>query len=64
MSTLPAPDGMPDVPAQIFAKFLQNLRDAGAPPELVDQLRKTLMQDKKFTEHALKEAVFGTEAEQ
>jgi len=62
MNTTPTPDGMPDVPAQIFAKFLQALCEAGASPELVDQLRKTLLHDKKFTERALKEAVLGTEA--
>jgi len=42
MSTLPTHDVMPDVPAQIFAKFLQDLRDAGGSPELVEQLRNTL----------------------
>jgi len=64
MSTLPTHDVMPDVPAQIFAKFLQDLRDAGGSPELVEQLRNTLVQEKKFSERALKEAILGAEAQQ
>ena len=37
------------------------LRDAGVSAELVARLRKTLLEDKTFTERALKEAVLGEE---
>jgi hypothetical protein len=50
-----------DVPAQVFEKFLQALRDAGGSAELVARLRKTLLEDKKFTERALREAVLPEE---
>ena len=56
------PDGMPDVPTQVFEKFLQALGDSGALVELVARLRKTLLVDKAFTERALKEAVLAKES--
>ena len=51
----------PDVPTQVFEKFLQVLVDAGASVELVSRLRKTLLEDKKFTDSALQEAVLADE---
>ena len=59
MTTLHKLKGAPDVPAQVFEKFLQALGEAGASAELVARLRKTLFEDKAFTERALKEAVLG-----
>ena len=66
MTTEPRSDeaGMPDVPAQVFEEFLQALGSTGAPVELVGRLRKTLLEDKRFTERALKEAVLPEEAQQ
>jgi len=61
MTTSSAPDGMPEVPTQVFEKFLEALGGADVSVELVDRLRKTLLEDKKFTERALKEAVFPKE---
>jgi len=55
-------EGTPDVPAQIFEKFLQALSEAGATAEFVTRLRKTLLENKTFTERALKAAVFGEES--
>jgi len=59
--TTPILEGTSDVPAQVFEKFLQDLRDAGASAELVARLRKALLEEKKFTERALKEAVLPEE---
>jgi hypothetical protein len=61
MTTSSMLEETPDVPAQVFEKFLQALGEAGASAELVTRLRKTLFEDKKFTERALKEAVFAEE---
>jgi hypothetical protein len=48
-----------DVPARVFEKFLQALVDAKASPEMIARLRTTLLEDKSFTERALRDAVFG-----
>jgi hypothetical protein len=61
MTTSPILEGTADVPAQVFEKFLQTLSDASTSTELVARLRKTLLEDKKFTERALKEAVLPEE---
>jgi len=62
MTTSPVKEGTPDVPAQVFEKFLQALEDASASAELIVRLRKTLLDDKTFTERALKAAVLGEES--
>jgi len=59
--TTPILKGTPDVPVQVFENFLQALSDAGVSVELVARLRKTLLEEKKFTERALKEAVLPEE---
>ena len=51
--------GAPDAPTQVFEQFLQALVSAGVADELVTRLRKVILQDKVFTERALKEALFG-----
>jgi len=61
MTKSPTPEGTPDVPTQVFEKFLQALGDAAVSTELVARLRKTLLEDKAFTERALKEAVLAEE---
>jgi hypothetical protein len=55
--------GQGDVPTDVFDKFVQALVDASTPPDVVNQLRKTLLQDKTFTERALKDAIFGEEVQ-
>lgn len=50
-----------DVPAQIFEQFLQALSDTGMSVELIARLRKTLVEDRTFSDGALKTAVFGEE---
>ena len=50
-----------DVPAQIFEQFLQALGDTGMSAELIARLRKTLVEDRTFSDGALKTAVFGEE---
>lgn len=59
MTATPTTEGTPDVPAQVFEKFLQALGGAGVSAELVARLRKTLLEEKMFTERALKEAVLA-----
>ena len=61
MTTSIRKEGMPDVPTQVFEKFLQALGSAGALPQSIERLRKTLLEDQTFTEHALKAAVLGEE---
>ncbi len=61
MTGSPREKGASDVPAQVFEKFLQALEGATVSAELVARLRKTLLEDKTFTEQALKEAVLGEE---
>lgn len=61
MTTSPTPEGTPDVPTQVFEQFLQALGDAAVSTELVARLRKALLEDKTFTERALKEAVLAEE---
>lgn len=62
MTTSAAKEGTPDVPAQVFKKYLEALESAGASVELVARLSKTLLVDRTFTEIALKEAVLGEES--
>jgi hypothetical protein len=61
MSTESKPDDLSDVPKLVFDKFLQALAGANAPPDVVGRLRKTLLDDKKFTERTLREAVLPEE---
>ena len=63
MSTAPTPEGAHDVPAQVFQNFLQALGKAGAAADLVDRLRKTLVEDRVFSERALRQAVLGEESQ-
>jgi hypothetical protein len=52
-----------DVPARVFEKYLRALIDAKASPEVILRLRATLLEDKSFTERALKDAIFGEEVQ-
>ena len=61
MTAPPISKGIPDVPTRVFEKFLEDLNEAGVPADMVARLRKTLLEDKKYTEHALKEAVLAEE---
>jgi len=61
MTTSPTVQGTTDVPAQVFEKFLEALEGSGVSAELIGRLRKTLLEDKAFTERALKEAVLAEE---
>lgn len=61
MTQQPSVDGELDVPSQVFEKFLQNLSAAGMSADLVARFRKTLLEDKLFTERALTMAIVGEE---
>ncbi len=61
MTTFPTVQGTTDISTQVFEKFLQTLEGTGVSAELVARLRKTLLEDKTFTERALKEAVLAEE---
>lgn len=60
--TISSTKNQQDVPAQVFKKFLEALVSAGASVELVARFNKTLLEDRTFTEIALKEAVLGEES--
>lgn len=55
-------EGTRDVPAQIFEEFLRSLGSAGVSVELIARLRKTLLEDRIFSEGALKEAILSEES--
>jgi len=57
---IPAPKAT-DLPTQVFEQFLIDLVGAGIPAEVVARLRKTLLEDRVFTDAALKQAVLGEE---
>ena len=59
MTDVPDVKRTDDVPAQVFESFLRALAEAAISEELIVRLRKTLLQDKTFTERALKEAIFA-----
>jgi hypothetical protein len=48
-----------DVPTQVFEKFLDAVTVAGGASEMVDRLRKALLEDHDFTEDGLEAAIFG-----
>jgi hypothetical protein len=52
-----------DIPARVFEKYLQALVEAKASPAVISRLRTTLLEDKNFTERALKDAIFGEEVQ-
>jgi hypothetical protein len=61
---VPVPTQTPnatDLPAQVFEQFLIDLVSAGIPEEVIARLRKALLEDRAFTDAALKQAVFGEE---
>jgi hypothetical protein len=62
MTTSFTREGSSDIPTQVFKKFLEALVSSGASTELVARLGKTLLEDRTFTEIALKEAVLGEES--
>ncbi|MGE3787502.1 MAG: hypothetical protein AB7H03_12740 [Nitrospirales bacterium] len=61
MTTTPPTEKFLTVPLQVFEQFLQALKDAGESDEIINRLRKALLDDKTFTEPALKKAVFDEE---
>ena len=62
MTTPPLNNNTQEVPIKVFEKFLQVLEEADASSELVARFRKTLLEDKVFTETALKKAVFDEDS--
>jgi hypothetical protein len=63
MATFVSNKAAVDIPARVFEKYLQALVEAKASPEVISRLRKTLLENKTFTERALREAVFGEEVQ-
>jgi len=61
MTKLPEIDVTTDIPGQIFGKFLEALGGTDISPDLIARLRKALLEDKTFSDRALKAAVLGEE---
>jgi hypothetical protein len=61
MTDSPANQEPPDVPTQVFEKFLEAVRDAKLSDELVSRLHKVLLEDHSVNEGALRVAVLGEE---
>ena len=51
----------PDVPAQVFEKFLADAAAAGLPAEMITRLRATLIDERAFSDRALRAAVLAEE---
>lgn len=58
----PAEAQQSDVPTQVFQSFLAVLEKEGVPQEVVQRLKKTLIEDRKFSDKQLKDALFPEEA--
>ena len=50
-----------DVPGQVFGEFLRALQAQGMSADLIGRLQKTLVDDKAFSERALRDAVLSEE---
>jgi hypothetical protein len=61
MTELPTNHATPDVPAQVYEKFLEALGEASVSTELISRLQKVLLEDCTFTEEALRAAILGEE---
>ena len=59
MNPTPSAPTCPDVPTQVFEKFLNALSETKESSELIERFRKILLEEKSFTERDLKEAIFG-----
>ena len=58
MSNAPKTSNTTEVSERIFSAFLDKLSEANYPADVIDRMRKSLLQDKKFTEKAMREALF------
>lgn len=52
-----------DVPTQVFESFLTALEKEGVAQEVIQRLRKTLVEEGKFSDKQLKSALFPEETE-
>lgn len=53
-----------ELATEVFDKFLAALEQEGIPEEVRARLRRTLLVDPKFSDAALRTAVFGEESPQ
>jgi hypothetical protein len=53
--------GQPEVPAQIFERFLARLAESDLPTEVVDGLREAIIEDNDLSERAIRAALFPAE---
>lgn len=53
-----------ELSTEVFEAFLTALEQAGTPEEIRVRLRQTLLVDAKFSDAALRAAVFGEESPQ
>ena len=51
-------DKITSVPQQVVGQFLKELKNQNVPEEVVNRLRKTIIEDGKFSVDALKVALF------
>lgn len=47
---------------QVYQKFIENLSAANMPSAMVERLKKVLLEDKKYTEQVLKDALLKEDA--
>lgn len=53
-----------DVPTQVFQGFLDDLKKVNISPAIVESLKNTLLNDKIFSEKALRAAIFPEDQSQ
>ena len=53
-----------ELSTEVFEKFLTAIEQAGIPEEVRARLRQTLLVDPKFSDAALRTAVFGEDSPQ
>jgi hypothetical protein len=64
MANAPEEKKLSDVPTQVFEEFLTAAAATDLPVEVVTRLRRALLEEKVFTEPALRAALFGEETNQ
>jgi len=48
-----------DIPKQVLGSFLDELKEGGSTKELIDRLRKVLIEENDLSEQAIRTAMFS-----
>lgn len=53
------PSAALDIPSQTFEKFMEKLKDDGVSSDVIQNLRKTILEKGNLSESAIRAALFG-----